>query len=324
MKKIFFLSAFFIIISCTNKESQAISFYYWKTIFQLSKTEKQVLNLKKVESLYVRYFDVSLKNGNPMPVAPILFKDKKISQTIIPIIFIKNEVFLSTQLNEDDLATKIISLIAQINKVNHIQTNEIQIDCDWSIESKDTFIKFLQSLKTKYSKTISVTIRLHQIKYFKETKVPPVDYGVLMFYNMGKLTANGTNSIYDKKIALQYLPALKNYPLKLKVALPVFSWLVHSRNNQIINLISKTSIENFRNNPTFEIEKNIISVKKNILFKGFFFKEGDKLHLEEISESDLKEMKALLSEYMFKEPEEIIYYDLDENNLKKYQNEFVF
>jgi len=324
MKRFQLLFAFFFLLSCTNKEPQTVSFYYWKTIFQLSKTEQKVLNQNKIEKLYVRYFDVALKNGNPMPIAPIFFKNRKIKQAIIPVVFIKNEVFLSQHLNEDDLASKIISLIKQINKVSHIQISEIQIDCDWSLASRDRFMTFLKLLKAKYSKTISTTIRLHQIKYFIETKVPPVDYGVLMFYNMGKLSAKGQNSIYDKKIALQYLPALKNYPLRLKVALPIFSWMVHSRNNEIVNLISKTKMEDFRNNPTFEVEKNIISVKKNCLFKGCFFKEGDKLHLEEITEADLKEMKALMSDYIGKDSKEIIYYDLDENNLKKYQNEFVF
>ncbi|RXR17851.1 hypothetical protein EQG63_10230 [Flavobacterium amnicola] len=282
------------------------------------------MNQNKVTKLYVRYFDVGLKNGIPMPLAPIFFKEKKIDQTIIPVIFIKNEVFLSQKLNEVDLATKIIGLINQINQVNTIQTSEIQIDCDWSLASRDRYLTFLKSLKEKWTKTISATIRLHQIKYFNQTKVPPVDYGVLMFYNMGKLSANGANSIYDKKVALQYLPALKNYPLQLKVALPIFSWMVHSRNDQIVNLISKTSRDDFRNNPTFEVKNNTISVKENGLFKGFFFKKGDKLHLEEITESNLQEIKALLYDYMDKEPQEIIYYDLDENNLKKYQNEFVF
>lgn len=324
MKKSLFLLVFYFLVSCTNKEPKTTSFYYWKTVFQLSNAEKKVLAQNNVDKLYVRYFDVGLTNGTPMPLAPVFFKDKKIKETIVPVVFIKNEVFLSKELKTEDLVFKIIRLIDQINQVNHMKTNEIQIDCDWSLASRDRYVAFLKLLKVKYAKTISTTIRLHQIKYFRATKVPPVDYGVLMFYNMGKLEANGINSIYDKKIALQYLPALKKYPLPLKVALPIFSWMVHSRNNEIIHLISKTSREDFRNNPTFEIEKNTISVQKNTLFKGFFFKEGDKLHLEEISEHDLKEMKSLLSAYMNKEPDEIIYYDLDENNLKKYPNEFHF
>lgn len=319
------MCCFALLFSCGKKQSPDVSFYYWKTSFRLSAPEKEILSKNDVKKLYIRYFDVALINNEPLPVAPIRFNEKAEKYTIVPVIFIKNEVFLSETIRLEDLVSNILKLIRQIDKANNIQNTEIQIDCDWSLKSRDNFMQFLRILKSRYPKTISATIRLHQVKYFKETKIPPVDYGVLMFYNMGKLGDKNSNSIYDPAIAKRYLPSLKDYPLKLNVALPVFSWIVHTRNNKVVNLISKIEAGKFKNNPNFEfVRENLIQVKKNTLSDGFFFKEGDELKIEAVSPDDLSEMSGLLHTYLPQKPKEVIYYDLDNNNIKKFQDEYFF
>ncbi|MFK7030654.1 hypothetical protein [Flavobacterium oreochromis] len=324
MKKLIVLFFIGIVLSCEKKEQTAVSFYYWKTRFHLSEPEKQVLTNNEVQQLYLRYFDVALVNGVPMPIAPIHFSQKKVTQKIIPVVFIKNEVFLDKHLQVADLAYKILKLVHQINKVNALKVAEIQIDCDWSLASKEAYMQFLALLKKQAKEKISVTIRLHQIKYFKETKVPPVDSGVLMFYNMGQLSAKGTNSIYDAEIAKKYLYHLKDYPLRLSVALPIFSWWVHTRGNRIINLISKMGIADFENNPNFEVHENTIRVKRNSLYKGFYFQENDGLRLEAISKADLEEMKDLLQDRLPQQSKSIIFYDLDQTNFKYISDESFF
>ena len=317
------LSIFFF--SCTEEKNPAVSFYYWKTKFSLSKEENEALTSNEVNKIYVRYFDVTLQNNQPFPVAPIHFVAKKVSQEIIPVVFIKNEVFLSKRIDLEDLTAKVLLLINQIDKANNFHSKEIQIDCDWSLESREKYMQFLSLVKKDCVKKLSTTIRLHQIKYFEQTKVPPVDYGVLMFYNMGKLSSEEkSNSIYDKKIALNYIYSLKKYPLKLKIALPIFSWWVHSSNNKILNLISNLNVEDFENNPNFELEDNVVYVKKNILFKGFYFSQGDELKLEQIQNDDLEEMIDLLSDKLDYTPEEIIFYDLNTNNIKDFPNDNFF
>lgn len=324
MRKIFFLLFLGFTFSCSKNEVSQPAFYYWRTQFKIDESEKKCLQTNEVQQLFVRYFDVELVNQKPFPIAPIHFVDKIDNQQIIPVVFIKNEVFLSKYIDLVDLKTKILNLVQQINKANKITVNEIQMDCDWSLESKDAYMKFLSLLKKESKLRISTTIRLHQIKYFKETRVPPVDYGVLMFYNMGQLSANGTNSIYDKNIAKKYLYHLKNYPLKLSVALPVFSWFVHSRASKVVQLISKLDKETFENNANFEVQSNIVSVKKNVMFNGFYFQENDQLRLEEITQDNLEEMKDLLSDQLDYKPEHIIFYDLDYKNIKNYTNESFF
>lgn len=324
MKKIVLLSVFVLLLSCERKEAPSVSFYYWKTFFTLTPKEQSVLDANETGKIYVRYFDVKMVNDAPVPVAPIRFDKPKPKKEIVPVVFLKNEVFLSDKVDVYDLVKKMLHLIHQINAKNRLTIQEIQIDCDWSLQSRDKFMLFLKELKKKSPKTISATIRLHQIKYFKETKVPPVDYGVLMFYNMGELNAGKGNSIYDKTIAERYLPSLKDYPLPLKVALPVYSWIIHSRNGHIVNLISKIDRKGFQNNANFEWKEDRAVVKKNTLAKGFFFEEGDQLKVEAIHEEDLKEMIGLLKKYMPKKPKEIIYFDLDQNNFNKLTNDDFF
>ena len=185
-------------------------------------------------------------------------------------------------------------------------------------------MEFLKVLKAKYGKTVSTTIRLHQVKYFEKTKVPPVDYGVLMLYNIGSVNAKGEKAIYDKEIALQYLPYLKKYPLKIKTALPIFSWLVHTRNGRVIQIISKKNINDYQNKITFDSDYPKHVVTKNGIAFGDFYKKEDILFEESISPNDIEEMKKLIDKYS-KEPQaEFIYYDLDEKNLTKNKNEYNF
>lgn len=313
-----------LFFSCTENKKNKVSFYYWKTNFNLTETEKNVLQKNKVEKLYVRYFDVDLQNEEPMPVTSIKFISKPILKQIIPTIFIKNKVFLNKKININNLVIHILKLINEINSIHKITNTEIQIDCDWSLDSRDTYMDFLKILKAKYGKIVSATIRLHQIKYFEKTKVPPVDYGVLMLYNIGSVNAFGKNAIYDKEIALQYLPYLAKYPLAIKTALPIFSWLVHTRNHRVLQIISKKNISEYNNKITFVTNKLQHTVTKNGIAFGDFYKKGDILFEENILADDLEEMKKLVNKYSKTLQTEFIYYELDEKNLKKQNNDYIF
>lgn len=308
------------VVSCQKKDVPNPSFYYWKTTFTLSQTESDFIRANGVKNLYMRYFDVGLRNNQPMPISPVYFKSVPKNTTIIPVVFIKNEVFLKTDLDVVDLKNKVLGLVNQIDAANHLQTSEIQIDCDWSLDSRDRFMDFMSQLKKACHKKLSATIRLHQVKYWKDTKVPPVDYGVLMFYNMGTISADATNSIYDRKIAEKYISSLKNYPLPLKPALPVFSWWVHTRCKKVVGLLSKINHSDFKNNPKFDYEKTVVRVKEDTFYKGFFFRKNDVLKLEHISQETLYEMAELISDFLPKKPTEVLFFDLDATNINTYSD----
>ncbi|MFD1769611.1 hypothetical protein [Sphingobacterium suaedae] len=218
------------------------------------------------------------------------------------------------------LAALMLSYIDQINNHYHLSTQEIQLDCDWSLKSKQKFFSLLRSLKEQRQLTYSATIRLHQIKFFKETGVPPVDYGVLMYYNMGSISSGSINSIYERSIAQQYIKSLTSYPLHLQIALPIFSWGVHIRNGRVVNLINRLCKDDLLKHNGFQrIAPEKFRVVKDGTYFGQLFALDDIIKTEEIREEQLTEMVDDLRKYIKKQPSEIIFYDLDQQNIRNYE-----
>ena len=323
MTKRFFVGlVFLLLISCGKNEKPIVAFYYWKTIFKLSETEKEVLKDNDVSKLYIRYFDIGLypETKEPIPISPVRFQENTNGFNVVPVVFIQNKVMSLPNLNIDDLAQKTIHLVEEINAKNKIACQEIQIDCDWTLKSKDNYLKFIEQFKKLSKKKLSATIRLHQVKYFKKTKIPNVDSGVLMYYNMGTIVPDAENSIYSQKIAVKYLKSLKKYPLHLDFALPIYSWAVHIRNQKVIGLRSKLNANELQKDINFEkIDAIFFKVKKSNYKNGVFYEENDLLKIEAISSEDLKEMAEELDDNVVQRPREIIFYDLDEFNIKNYE-----
>ncbi|MXO06444.1 hypothetical protein [Flavobacterium sp. HBTb2-11-1] len=291
-------------------------------MFKFSNTEKEVLNENNVQKLYVRYFDIGLhpKTNFPIPISPIRFEENPIEYTIVPVVFIQNKVMLQPNLDVENLAQKTFDFIEQINSKNKIPCQEIQIDCDWTLNSKENYLKFIEVFKKNSRKKLSATIRLHQVKYFKKTKIPNVDSGVLMYYNMGSIAPDSLNSIYDQKVAERYLKSLKKYPLHLDFAFPIYSWGIHIRDNKVIGLRSKMNSAGLEKDSNFEkTSPNFFRVKHSNYKNGVFYEENDLLKIEEIKTEDLKEMAEDLQDNLVEKPNEIIFYDLDEFNLNNYE-----
>lgn len=312
------LIAFFS--ACTSGNSPSVSFYYWKTEFQLDDKEKATLSENGVSKLYIRYFDVALKNGSAVPRSAITFKTPPGTKEIVPVIYIRNDVMLSRNFSASDLAKKVIDLINQINARYALTITEIQFDCDWTLKSKGNYFKFIEEAKKLTPMPLSATIRLHQVKHYKNTGVPPVKQGVLMYYNMGRIAADSLNSIYDRRIAKRYVNYLSDYPLPLTVALPIFSWGIHIRNNKVIGLLNKVDDGIFKNDPNFrENSNNFFDVTDNVIKLEHAFQKGDRVKIESVDREDLIEMADELTKHIT--TEEVIFYDLDSFNLKRYDGE---
>ena len=306
--------------ACAKKPLPEVSFYCWRTAFSLNDAERDLLKTTDSAKIYLRYFDLILPKGSTevIPESPITFKDSTGNLNIIPVIYIKNEVMLNEKENLENLADKMLDYVSQINKINNLKTSEIQIDCDWTLASKDNFMKFMEILKSKTTDTLSATIRLHQIKYAATTGIPDVDYGVLMYYNMGKIAADNSNSIYDRKIAEQYLSKLSEYPLPLKVALPIFSWAVQIRTNKVVGLSAKITQEDVISNDFENVSENLFIVKRSHYLKGSLLNKNDLLKIEKVNSKDLSDMVSDLKKNLKETPSEIIFFDLNENNIKQY------
>lgn len=300
MKKYLYL-LLVLLGACSYKDTppeQAL--YCWKTQVQFSAGEADFVKNNRIERLYIRYCDVGLRDNAPVPIAPVDIDTLSVQgKTVIPVIYLKNEIF-NSELTEGNstyistLAHKLGDYIEQINRYYRLRVSEVQFDCDWSLSTKQAYFSMLEAFKKEFPYQLSATIRLHQVKYREKTGVPPVDYGVLMYYNMGRITATGANSIYDRSTALRYLGKLREYPLPLDIALPMFAWGVHSADGQVLHLVGGLTHAQAQAISTLvRIDaSDIYKVAEQTYYKGRVWQAGDLIKIEEVSDAQRKEMLA--------------------------------
>ncbi len=135
-----------------------------------------------------------------------------------------------------------------------------------------------------------------------------------MCYNMGDLRDPKTNnSIIEVAEAKKYITHLKDYPLHLDVALPIFDWYVWFRKNRFKGLIHTEDITGGEYPP----EKNL-SFNKDTIWKGFTFAEGDCLRYEDSKVDVVVKMAKLLNDNIDIENLNVVLYHLDATEIHKY------
>ena len=222
---------------------QCNSVYYWRTDLRLDSTERVFLSQYNINKVYCRYFDVVMNDDDtePSPNATISFSyTLPAGIEIIPTIYITEDCMHKPH---KDLAKKIVDRILQMNETNDISNiHEIQIDCDYTSKSRQTYYKFLEEVRHQLSSKkyhLSTTIRLHQLSM----PAPPADYGVLMVYNTGNpLKWQERNPILDYRDVYPYLSRLDDYPLPLATAYPVYQWIRNIQNVRVEHTVEAEEI----------------------------------------------------------------------------------
>ena len=231
---------------CVKQRSQDVSLeqsngvYYWRTDLKLDSTEQAFLQRYHINKVYCRYFDVVMneKDAEPKPNATISFSGTlPDSIELIPTVYITEDCMHQSH---QGLAEKIVKRILQMNETNDIKpVSEIQIDCDYTLKSRKTYYQFLEEVKRFWGKTLSTTIRLHQLSM----EAPPVDYGVLMIYNTGDPKKwEERNPILDIRDVQPYLKRLNSYPLPLAAAYPVYQWVRNIRQIRVEHSVNAEEI----------------------------------------------------------------------------------
>lgn len=299
MKTKALLWAICLLLACAcspsaNKTGSVRSMYYWSTVFKLDSTKQHFLNSHRVSRLYVRYFDVVLnKQGEPMPNATIRFQSAMPEGAdIIPTIFIVNDCM---RRSTEGLADKLLTRILQMNETHHIdRVGEIQIDCDWTRQTRKAYYAFLEELRQKMHAKglkLSVTIRLHQLSH----PVPPADSGVLMMYNTGDFTdINCEKPILDTEVAVPYLKNLSGYPLPLSAAYPLYSWKILFRQKKFVGIMY--SDDEYPILPT------------------------DSIIIRSVTIEEILKAKACLQKHRPDINSEIILYELNNKNITKFKD----
>lgn len=319
---------FFIILiaACKQKREVNTSFYYWKTVYKSDSLEHTFVNQFQSKKLYVRIMDVNNDNNysnNPIPIAPISFADPvPDSLELIPVVFIANEIFKKdSDLPAKVLAQKITDFVhAKVKQSGKQDFKELQIDCDWTENSRSRFFALLGELRQlNTGKILSATLRLHQLKNQGKNGIPPVDKVLLMCYNMGNLRKYGPqNSILDLAELKKYADEnLEVYPKAMDVALPLFSWAVVFRSEEYIGISKRTTLQNLKDTALFSRNSaGLYQAKSNLPELGL--QKDDVLRYEESDLQDVKAAAEYLAKYLPSKPLNLLYYHLDRNLLKKY------
>lgn len=330
---ILFFSA--LLISCNPKhEPRHIerSFYYWKSVLNLTDFEKQQLHALDVNTIYLKCFDVDWDEVKKVAVPVAKLQHTEYAQgfvdqmpkgmQIIPTVFITNACIKNIDaLQTKMLAEQIIQLLKSlINKVDFDAVPEVQIDCDWTESTRDKYFVLLKHIKAlKPNAQLSATIRLHQIKYIAKTGVPPVDRGLLMCYNMGNLKDPATlNSILETAELKKYVGNLSTFPLPLDMAFPLFSWKVLYRNNRYTGLIQNLPDSVFSNS-FCRRSGNRFFILHDSLLAGYDLRKGDMIRDEQ---SNIKEVFAAANEigkHLKNTPLRVSLFHLDSVILSKYK-----
>jgi hypothetical protein len=298
--------------------------YYWRTTFALSDGERDMLARQRIERIYLRLFDVKWdrSKGQALPVARCAFTHAP-PVAVVPVVYLTNQVFEEAP-DPGALAGKIWQEVQGMAQAAVFSFQELQIDCDWTEKTRPAFFDFcrrLRALAGQARVALGATIRLHQIKYPERTGVPPVDRGMLMFYNMGTLAADAPRpSIFNVEDAARYVDHVDRYPLPLDAALAVFSWAIHGREGRVVGLVEKLRAADLDGLPALQRREpgRYLAIQPTFL-RGSYLQQGDTLGLETMTAAETLVAARLLARHFHPRHDfSVALFDLDERNLKSY------
>ncbi|WP_284652272.1 hypothetical protein [Flavobacterium terrisoli] len=339
MKKLFLLGLIScLFLSCEKEhkiEKVERAFYYWKSSENwFNAKEMEMMDSLKIRKIYLKFFEVKHDEtlGN-IPISKNQFYDvswygerKKIdSVAIVPTVFIKNDVFIKSSRQEiDTLVSNVNHLVSKYYKDRfnrYPAFTEIQIDCDWTLKSKDNYFYFLKELTKLSKKELSCTLRLYPYKYRTKMGIPPVKRATLMCYNLIQPFADKTkNSILDNKELESYLNVDGQYPIHLDVALPIFSWAHHYQYDEFKSFVNIS--EDFIKAACERKSGLWFEIKKDTSFNDVYFRVGDKIKYENVTQNQVNDaISELKKKVKFDAKTTVTLFHLDSTITKKYNYE---
>lgn len=317
--------------SCTNHKIENVerSFYFWKNSYFMSEKEEDVCDSLGVKKLYIKFFEVNFnEERGSFPEAKTGFwaryRESSYNE-VVPTVYLRNVVFMKSTKEELDILADNVNFL--INKYSEerfregIEIKEYQMDCDWTLKTKDNYFYFLTKLKALSGKQISCTLRLYPYKYPDKMGVPPVDKVTLMCYNLLNPLQNPTkNSILDLSELKSYLNIDKKYPKHLDIALPVFSWaqVYHNGRFSEVMYTNEQYLKSIweQQNPLWYL------VSRDTVIDDIYLRVGDKIKYEQNDAGKIKEAIRLLKKNIdFDKNTTVVLFDLNDNQLQNFTNE---
>ena len=291
------------LFSCEQDKDQVTQgIYVWserRSYEYLDTAELKFVHRHQVKKIYCKLTDVvwdEASHATPEDIRDLPY-DPTLNTfvSVVPCIFFTNEVMLKSSPEELRYIAEKIAMRLGNEKVNY---KEIQIDCDWSAQSKEHYFFFLKTLQSLLRGTkISVTLRLYQYRYPDKAGVPPAARAMLMLYNFKspQVLSQG-NTIFDKAEALKYLSD-KKYPLPLDFALPSFSWnLLYDAHGMFLGFIKNTNLHEDHNLFSPIHDHQFVCLADTVV-EGLYLRKGNILKKEYISMKELEQARALVTAF---------------------------
>ena len=305
------------------------SVYYWRTTLRLDSAERAFVSEAEVRKVYLHLFDVERNSaGELVPGNTLLFEDTLPSGVdVIPTVFVAPRA-LRNSAGVAELPQLIWKRASQMLTQNgYPSPREIQIDYDWTQSDASCYFDMLARLHELVAKDgarLSATIRLHQLAM----KVPPVDYGVLMVYNVGDFRSyDEANSILSRKGVEPYLNRLAAYDLPLCAALPVFGWDLLFHRGQFVRLlrgvdVADTACFERLDSVHYRCQQYMSPSQGGVTDEGRQrLYPGDEIRHEQCSAALLREVRDMLEKRRPGICSQTVLYHLDNKQLKRYDKD---
>lgn len=256
------------------------TFYHWQTRLAPDSTARALLAEYNCDRLYAKAFDVVWQAGRPEPTALLELADTTGLPTLVPVVFITNEVMKNYPTHKmPQLAADILGLTRELLR----EFPELQLDCDWTARTRVPYFTLLSAMRELLGEVpLSCTVRLHQYRDTETQGIPPLERATLMAYNVGDLNRWETeNSIVDTTILKQYLAGADDYPLDLDLAVAVYDWVAVYRRGNLTYLINEPELAELTDTARFALlSPNRWTVKQSTYLDGLYLYAGDQLRRE--------------------------------------------
>jgi hypothetical protein len=315
------------------ERSVTVAYYWWNSRF--NPNADQISKLTENSTLYLHVFDLDAQTGSPpKPMAELRNYTHTKGTKVIPVVYITQRTLKQMQSSDDgQLSKKILNYTEQILGIKRNNWAGFQIDCDWTESTQNRYFQFLNTIKTELNGLeLSATIRLHQIKFREKTGIPPIDRGMLMLYNAGKIEKlQRKNSIFEPSDIQPYLSRLGEYPLPLDYALPAFAWGMVYRMGKLVEILPETVADSVCTSVHFKkADINLFECKQSGYYHGFYFLKGDRMKYESVDAKRCKQAAELLLPYIKNDTFTLTFYQLgsptfmryDQHDLAKIRNIF--
>lgn len=333
-----------LLFSCKEK-TVTRSYYFWRNSNEIQPAEKAFLRQHGVKKLYIKYMDIDwneIHQAHPAIIGwyhDMAYDVDKMQVTAVPVIFMTNKTFQHTDsAGIPLLATRILrkcipgfdslAVPEQGDRYWYLQPAEIQFDCDWSASTRNRYFFFLHCIRKQLGARkiiLSATIRLHQYKYPERTGIPPVDRGMLMVYNISKVTDySATNSIYDNEKAAAYFKEGRKYKLPLDIALPAYSWGIFFRHGRFYMIENGLTADTLQKS-TFlrRTSANFYKVTTDTVFCNLYLRPGDEIKIEQVDEATLLQAAQMAGKAINTDSFSVALFELSQHEIKNYRHEVV-